>query len=248
MTHQHDEDLRALEETALLPEDDPRRRELADRLEGATSERRDAWCAILAENEDLRLRLRGVEVPPGLPERVRRGCDGATARRRAFPLRRAAVAAAVLLVAVLAVLVVRSGRGPTASATYQLATLAAMDHAARPEMTVKTDDLDTLAEALGDGLPFDFNITRPEPAAILLGGRLCSFGDRPLVYTCWRIGAKEVALYQVRRTEFGLAARQSRREMDIPAHGSRESRCWTCVWTDAEFAYVMVRDQKSLAG
>jgi len=248
MTSQSDDGRRALEEAALLPEDDSRRREVVDALEDTGADRQ-AWCDILAENEDLRLRLRSVEAPAGLLERVRsiRGpIEPASHRRRAL-LGSIVVAATILLVVTVGLLVLRSDV-PADSATYELATLAAMDHAARPEMTIKTDDLATLAEALDDQLPFDFSITRPEPGAVLIGGRLCTFGDRPLVYTCWRIDGKEVAMYQVRRSEFGLVAGESRREMDIPAEGSRESRCWTCVWTDAQFAYVLVRDQKSSAG
>ncbi len=248
MTNRHDDDRRALEEAALLPEDDARRREVVDGLED-TGEDRQAWCDIVAENEDLRLRLRGVEAPANLLERVRavRGPVMHARRRRPSLMTGALIAATVLLALTVGLLALRSGV-PTDSATYELATLAAMDHAARPEMTVKTDDLDALAAALDDELPFDFSITRPEPGAVLIGGRLCTFGERPLVYTCWRIDGEEVAMYQVRRSEFGLAARQSRREMDIPAQGSRESRCWACVWTDARFAYVLVRDQKSSAG
>jgi len=248
MANRHDDDRRALEEAALLPEEDARRREVVDELE-ETGEDRQAWCDILAENEDLGLRLRGVEAPAGLLGRVRavRGSIVPEGRRRLSLMTGALMAATILLAVTVGLLVLRSG-APADSATYELATLAAMDHAARPEMTIKTEDLDVLAVALDEELPFDFNITRPEPGAVLIGGRLCTFGDRPLVYTCWRIDGKEVAMYQVRRSEFGLAAGQSRREMDIPAEGSRESRCWTCVWTDAQFAYVLVRDQKSSAG
>jgi len=246
----HDEDARRdLEEAALLPAGDARRRELVDGLYGAAGEQRDAWCGILAENEDLRVRLRGVDVPPGLLGRVRRVREGAAGRPLVFPVTRAVVVAAALFGVVFGVLLVRSG-GPSSSAgpIYQLATLAAMDHAARPEMTIKTDDLQALAEAMDDDLPFDLSIERPEPGAVLIGGRRCAFGDRPLAYTRWRIDGGEVAVYQVRRSEFGLAARQPSREMDVPERGSPPSRCRVRVWSDAEFAYILVRDHRSRPG
>ncbi|MCI0434597.1 MAG: hypothetical protein L0271_13300 [Gemmatimonadetes bacterium] len=250
MTHGHDDERRALEEAALLPEADPRRREVVRTLDAVTDKQREEWCVSLAENEDLRLRLRGVEVPSGLLARVRSVRDGIVParRRRATPLAGFLVAAAVLLVAV-SVFVVRSrGKGSADLLIHELATLAAMDHAARPELTIKTDDPDTLEAALRGDAPFGLNIASPEPGAVLVGGRVCSFGDRPLVYTCWVDAGDDVALYQVRRSEFGLGARWAPRDVDIPARGSPPSRCRVRVWTDAEFAYVVVHDRRQRSG
>jgi len=133
MTHLRDDELRAMEEAALLPENDPRGRELVEAIDGAGAER-NAWCAILAENEDLRLRLRSVDVPEGLTDRVRSVRTGSrpSKRRRVSPVRGALIAAALVLVSALALFAVRSPLDAERT-IYELATLAAMDHAARPE-------------------------------------------------------------------------------------------------------------------
>jgi len=244
MTHLRDDELRAMEEAALLPEDDPRCREFVEEIGGAVAER-NAWCAILAENEDLRLRLRGVDIPQGLTDRVRsvRTGSGSSKRRRVIPVRGALIAAGLVLVAALGVFALRYP--PDAErAIHELATLAAMDHAARPELTVQTAELDTLAARLRSSAPFQLNIDAPEPGAVLTGGRVCSFGDRPLVYTRWSDADEDIALYQVDRRAFGLRARLSKTEVDIPEDGSRVSRCRVRIWSDVEFGYVIVRDRR----
>lgn len=244
MTHQHDDERRALEEAALLSEDDPRRREIVDGLEGM-GEAHDMWCAIVRENEDLRLRLRDVDTPPGLIERTRGVRHGTAPPRRARPLKRTLTAAIALLVTVVGVLLVRSGGiDPAYGPTYELATLAAMDHAARPKMAVTTDDLNILASSLGDSLPFDLGITAPEPSAVLLGGRLCSFGDRPIVYTRWRTEGGEIAIYQMEQRAFGLRPGIGPVDIETPENGSPDSRCNVRVWTDDRFAYVSVNDRR----
>lgn len=133
-------------------------------------------------------------------------------------------------------------------AVHKLALLAAMDHAARPALAIHTDDLGALAAALGSNAPFEISIVHPEPGAVLAGGRVCRFGDCPLVYTCWRVGAADVALYQVRRGEFGLRAGLPERDVEVPDQGSPVSRCRIRVWTDADFAYVVVHDDRGPDG
>ncbi len=248
MSHQHDDKRRALEEAALLPEDDPRRRELAERLE-ETGAGREAWCAILAENEDLRLRLRDVEIPEQLIERVGSVREGiGLAKGPRFSRARGALLAATLvLVAALGMLFIQSERSAE-RAIYELATLAAMDHTARPELTVETTKLSTLSARLRSSAPFRVNIEAPEPGATLVGGRVCSFGDRPLVYTRWRDGDKDIAVYQVDRRAFDLRAGLSATDVDVPEEGSIASRCRVRVWSDAAFGYVVVHHSHSRGG
>lgn len=251
MALERDDEQRLLEETAFLPEDDPRRRKLVRGLEHAPDSRRDAWSAVLLENEDLRLRLRGLDVPRGLVDRVRSVREGVRLGRRPrfVALAASITAAAVLLAAILVLGFVRAGSTDSAErAIRELAMLASMDHAARPVLSVDTDDLDTLAAALHGDAPFALQLTSPEPGAVLIGGRVCKFGDRALVYTCWRDGADTIALYQVRRSEFGLSAGLPASHIDFPEHGSPVSRCRVRVWTDEEFAYVVVHDNRGHGG
>ena len=251
MAIDHNDENRSLEETAILPEDDPRRLELERVLDDGSDSLREEWFAILSENEDLRLRLRGVEVPSGLVARVRSVREGnrpVLRHRSILPV--ASIFAAVMLLAAIIsfVIVLRGSAGPADSAIRELAMLAVMDHAARPVLSIETEDLDTLAVAIHSDTPFNLLLSSPEPGAVLMGGRVCKFGERPLVYTCWRVGGEDVALYQVRRSEFGLSAGLQPRNIDIPKHGSAVSRCRVRVWTDAEFAYVVVHDNRQHGG
>lgn len=240
MTPIHDERRRLLEETALLPENDPRRHEFMALLRDGPESQREEWCDVVAENEDLRLRLLAVESPTGLSGRLQaiRERRNRRLRSRILPL----AAAVVLIASLLGFLIVRA-EGENL-AVHTLAVLSVMDHAARPELTALTDDPDSLSAALRESIPFKLKIPDPGDGAVLTGGRVCSFGNRPLVYTCWQWGDEDVAVYQLQRKQFGLRANMAPHHVDIPEHGSPQSRSRVRVWTDDEFAYVVVHDQQ----
>jgi len=248
MAPKHDDERRILEDTALLPEDDPRRLAFVRSLDLATDQQRNAWIALLAENEELRLRLRAGDVPAGLSERVRSIREGdRPGRRRLSGFKIASFAAAVALTASLlaSILVHLSGPSPSKAAIHELATLAAHDHASRPELTIKTASLKTLAQGLGDEAPFDLHVAPPLSGAVLVGGRVCSFGDRPLLYTCWHVGGDDVAVYQVGAEGFGLPSHSSPTLVTLTG-GSKDSIAnQVKVWADDGFAYAMVRSDNS---
>lgn len=238
---------RSLGEGEFPGDDDLRGCTPARELDGMSESQRDEWRAMRDENEDLRHRLREVEIPSGLLDRVRGVREGSqgTRRRRITPLTGALAGVAVILVTATMLFFVQSaGSAATDARVYDLAVLAAMDHSARPELSVRAGDLDALQAGLSGDAPFMLNVSSPEPGAVLVGGRVCSFGDRPLMYTCWRDGENDVAVYQVRRSEFDLPGGIPATEMFIPQHGSPVSRCRVTVWSDGEFAYVVVHDQR----
>jgi len=249
MTAAHDELSRRLEEAALLAENDPRRQEIVAALDASVPAEREQWCAILAENEKLRWRLRAVELPTGLMERLRNIRETArpAKRRRILPM--VASAAATLAVAVSLWWVTSGWLAARLSdrAVHELAVLAALDHAARPTLSVRSDELEALSTGLHDA-PFALKIVAPEPGAALVGGRVCTFDDRPILYTCWRHGDEDIAVYQVRRREFRLVANLPPSEVETPERGSPVSRCRVRVWTDADYAYVIVHDQRRPGG
>ena len=64
--------LAAMDDAVLLPEDDPRRREVLQRLDDADPQTQRAWTDRLQESERLRLALRHVEPRGGLEHRLLR--------------------------------------------------------------------------------------------------------------------------------------------------------------------------------
>ena len=251
MTNTPPERRRRIEHAALLPEDDVRRRDLIREIEESSSSERDEWYAILSENEEFETRLRHVEVPSGLLERVRAVRQDAPRTRRKWTRSPVGmIAAAALLIATLAGVVWFDGAaGRTVSENaHKLAMLAALDHASRPALSVRTDDISSLREGLRPGSPFTIGITSPRDGATLIGGRVCSFGERPLIYTRWRDGVEDVAVYQVRLDEFALRDSMSPLDVDIAEEGSPVSQCRVRIWSEGEFAYVLVRDQHRLGG
>lgn len=240
MTHLDDEHRRLLGEAVLLPEDDDRRREIIASISDGPQAQKEEWCEVVAEHEDLRLCLLAVEAPTGLSGRLQAIRER---RNRRLRFQIVPLAAAVILIAsLLGFLMVRVNSENRA--VHELAVLSVMDHAARPELTAQTDDPDALSTALGESIPFELKIPDPGDGAVLTGGRICSFGNRPLVYTFWQRGTEDVAVYQLQRKQFGLRANMAPHHVDIPEHGSPESRSRVRVWTDDTFAYVVVHDQQ----
>jgi len=250
MTRRNEDKRRAMEEAALVPENDRSRRELEARLDiESEGDDRETWLTILAQNESLRKSLDNVELPAGLLTRVR-AVRGPSRPSRRFPVsaRTAALgAAASLLLAAIGIQVVRPEvRAP--EATHELATIAAMDHAARPKMTVTTDDPDVLVMALRDSVPFQIHIPNPAPGATLLGGRRCSFGDQPIVYTRWRTESGDIALYQMEHEAFELKPHLAPVSVEMSDDASPGSHCRVRVWSDERFAYVIVTDDHGSGG
>jgi len=232
---------------ALLPEDDPRRLAFARRA-ARSAALADIWQDALEGHRELGERLRGVAAPEGLAERLR-----ALRQERPRPRRRgggrrlalvAAAAAVVLAIGWLGVRLAPAPGGPKAdNAVRSLAMLAALDHASAPELAVRTADPAALSAALAGRSPFELVLRPPTPDAVLDGGRLCRFNDRPIVYTRWRTGSGSLALYQLEGRAFGLGPGLGPVEVQLPAAGSPGSpgaRCGVRVWSDDRFAYVVV--------
>lgn len=260
----------ALEEASLLREDDPRRIEAMRRLKqlGPGNPRvQQLWIELCAETERLRLELRAVSLPDGFEDRLMKIPSGAP---RAAPMRsifwrhgspsrairhrqstrlphhrtmkRRGFMAAVLSLAVVALAAIWM-RTSGISAANHFAELAMHDHRARPSLTVTAAEATSLQSALTPLSPFEVHLPSEVVAdSAPLGGRICSFGEKALIYTRWRDEAGEWSLYQVRRKDFSLAADMFPRQLHAPATAGAHRPCEVNMWTDGPYAYALVRD------
>jgi hypothetical protein len=245
MTADQSGELRAaIEEALLLAEDDPKRREVLRRVEGAGDPARRLWLELMRENERLRLELRDVAMPQELRERLLE-IPGRSVRRlgrRRFGWWAAALLALPVLVAAAAVLwPALRGPGVALEAVRDLAALAVQDHARRPDLEVLTKDRAAMVTMLGAEAPFGVYIPRLiDEHYRLEGGRICRFGDKPLVYTRWVCRGREHSLYQVQPEDFGLPEHLEAQSVSVPAIGHDPPLMRVRVWAEGSCAYAFL--------
>lgn len=238
--------LGAMEDAVLLPDDDPLRREILQRLDDADQEIQLAWADRLRESERLRLALRHVEPPGGLEQRLMR--IPATVRRPWWGLRptgwrsAAVLAGAVITIATIVALLRTSTHGTIADAASRLAALAIDDHAGRPVLTVVAAGPREVESRLMTSAPFTVRIPALDEPYTLLGGRVCSFGTRPIIYTRWRKDYHDHSLYQVRLTDFGLPDDLLPTTVTTPPTPGHPIGHRVVIWAEEAFAYALVCD------
>ena len=76
----------------------------------------------------------------------------------------------------------------------------------------------------------------------LLGGRVCSFGSRPIVYTRWRKDNRDHSLYQVRLADFGLPVNMLPTTVTTPPTPGHPIGHRVVIWAQEAFAYALVCD------
>jgi len=178
---------RELEEAVLLPEGDSTREEARRSIESQGEEGARRWAELLDEHERLRTALRATSIPPGLERRLldiprRRGPERPQVKRVW-----SAAAAATIVVALTAALLLFLPRSTDPDAAAErLAALATHDHLSQPELVVTTRDRAEFTAALGARAPFSVRIPAEMGGASLIGGRLCTFGESPIIYSRWR--------------------------------------------------------------
>lgn len=246
---------RSMEEAVVLPPDDPRRAAVLREVESAGGWARTYWAELVRDQEQVRLALRDVPPPEGLAEALKPIPDQAQAThgRRWRRRSQAAVVLAAACLAVAAVLFV-SMRGQTPEfeqAARHVVQLALDDHLEQPELSVTADEPAQVAAHLQPRVSFAVDVPPMDPALSLVGGRICTFEDRPIAYTRWRQDgaerpggseAKTFSLYQFCAADFDLPERFMPVQYAVPAVPGQPQAHTVLVWSAGECAYVMVCD------
>lgn len=231
-----------MDEACLLPSDavDDPTRQLLDEIAAAGDWAVQHWAELHRENERLRVMLRDVSPPEGIESRLL--AIPMTSRMRRHALRRplGLAAAILMLLAVGAIVMTWRGAPTTTESTIaHVVALVAHDHDSRPKLVVETSDPIEAARSLEAKAPFDIRLVGAPAGAELVGARVCSFPEGPLVYSRWRDRDKELSLYQILLSDFDLPP-------DLPPQEFRSSeaggRCRIRLWSDNQFAYAVVRD------
>lgn len=231
---------RRIEEALLLPEGDAKREAVRHEAESLGEPGAKRWSALEREQDALRAALRDAPTPPGMRQRLLE-IPGARTARRPMRARAAILAAAACLLLVAGGALLLNQRAE-ARASERLATLAMHDHLSRPELVVRESEPAALFAALTPLAPYPVSAPEVMRSARPVGGRICTFGETPIVYTRWREGAEEVSMYQVRRRDFGFGAGDLARRIHLAAGGGHEP-CTVTLRADGEFVYAIVRSE-----
>lgn len=233
---------RDMGEAAVLPPEDPQRRDVEARIAKAGAWAEQEWLAILEEDEHLRLELMRVEAPAGLEERLL-GFPDSLSRRRPPLVRRLwwAVAAAVLLVVGGALLLSRSERRLDPSTQVNsLATLALDKHSRDQHVSIETADANLLAEALSAELPFAVAFPQLGPEFRLIGGRGDELHGRPVGYSLWATREGNCALFVFRGEDFDLPDNLGKKRKCHRNLAKPGGPCDVMVWTTGARGYAFV--------
>ncbi len=233
---------KAMEEAALLPTHDPKRRQFEEDIAKADETTRQAWLQTLSFNESLRLALLRPQPPPELHQRLAAYASSspATPPSPAF-FAKTAHLRAVGLAAFCSVLVfwaVWWFQRPV-DPLQHLATLAMQDHEKKPQMTVQTHQWKTLTQELAPSLPF----TLQKPSLLsplrLVGGRKCKLGKKYVLLSQWKDQQDTYSLFQFRLQDYHIPP-HLRPTWITPTHAKKKHACKTLIWSQRDIGYAFV--------
>ena len=255
MTHERpiEESLQQqMEQAALLPEHDPARQAVVDRVRQAGPAAHAQWASLLEQTERLRLMSQDVTTPSNLAERLRAIPGHVQARRSRRirwpgPAAASTLAAACLLIVALAGLSLLRSAGPDFEhAASEVVRLTIHDHRQQPALSFATDNPRAVADHLQPGVHFPIRVPDMPADKALAGGRVCSFDGRPLAYTRWhdhRLGRAH-SLYQLCIHDFNLPEDFVPRRIDIPATPDHPQPLAVTLWPAGDdCAFALVEEQ-----
>ena len=233
---------RRMHDATMLPPSHPIQQEVRRDIAAAGDWAQEEWLELQRESEEGRLALHAVTLPAGFEQRLLDIPNTSVQRhrRRRFPF--PAVAAVLMIAAVSAVVVTWLHLQSAERSITRVVSLVAIDHSSRPELMVLADETRHIVERMQPSAPVEIRLTAAPIAATLIGGRICSFDEGPLILTRWHTAEHEISLYQLRLADFGLAPNLPQREIDAPAGDEDTRHCRVRLWSDDHFAYAIVTD------
>jgi len=227
---------RMMGEAAALPPDDEFRRQVEASVAAAGNWAEEEWLALLRFDEEMRLSLLQLPVPPQLEPELRTIAETGPHRRPWFswpaPARVAGIVLLVILVSAGAFLL--QGRRATRGAIQELATLTMNEHSKPSPLGVETSNRGELERLLAGTVSFPVIVPELDGQFELVGGRRCTLGQKVVVYSHWSRSDRRYSLYQFRPDDFGIP--HSMESTYIPGR----SGCDVTVWTQQGCGFALV--------
>jgi hypothetical protein len=121
----------------------------------------------------------------------------------------------------------------------EIALTAIVDHMESRRLAVETEDESALLAVLGPQVHFKTRLPDLGAEFRLLGGRKCTYNERPILYTRWERGGHAYSLCQFCPKDFGLPGAFPGRTV-VPQPGDAKERYKALVWAQDGCAYVLV--------
>jgi hypothetical protein len=233
---------RRMEEAVLLPADHAEYSAVLEAIAQAGDWAAQDWAALHGENELLRARLQAVHPPEGLEARLLAIPTVGAPRSLRMGVPAVLAAAVIVILAVAAAWLPRLSAPAADPAIALVAHRMVEDHLSDPHLTIETSDPAAAAAALESTAPFEFRVVPPAAGAALIGARICSFPEGPLILTRWRRDDHQVSVYQIRLADFGVPPNLPPREIVPAGTSGAAATCRVTLWTDDRFIHAVVRD------
>lgn len=226
----------AMAEAALLPPEDAIRRSIEEDVARTGKWAQEEWLALLREDEELRLAVRQVPVPPGLEAQLLLIPDSTTLPRmkRSRLMRYVAALAAVVLLGIWGA----SSLETVETRLDRLAALALADHAGEHPLAIVASDPGQVGKELTRNLGFPISVPSLGAGYRLQGGRPCKLGGRRVGLTVWNTGRGKGSLFQFKLADFGLSRLMGRCVLRPP--GSTE--CRVVIWPEGPMGLALVEE------
>lgn len=229
-------------EVAALSPDEPRRRDLENRLANDLTSTDQEWRDLLLENECFRDNLPKVKVPDDLEARL--------LAVAIVPSRPRVTARWVLGLAAAAVVLLMLGsqlgrQYTTVSRMRTVALLAInnhLNHLEDHDVQVQTPEPQELELELTGQVGFRVKFPDLDDRLQLAGGRPCKLGTHPVAFTLWRDAHGTYSLFQFQPDRFGLVTTIDPTLVHTtqPAGVDHISGAW--LWTEGQYGYVLTGD------
>ncbi len=234
-------------EASLLPPDDPRRGEIEAEISREGEWAEEEWLKIHAENERLRRSLRRITPPESLEKKLfelpRKSAGDSN--RFLLPHWLVRAAAALLLAIVSGGIMYYLNHKRGQGSLVEVARLAIDNHVHNQDVTVITLNPEYLKRHLAGSVPFKIVVSAVNSRYNLVGGRSCSLGTHPVIYTRWASRDGRCSLFQFRSSDFGLPNQTGKEVIHSSKVGCPEARgrdCNAVVWSEQGRGYALVAD------
>jgi hypothetical protein len=147
----------------------------------------------------------------------------------------------VILLVGLLHLLTAPGRNKSAP-LGMVAQLAMKDHLADRHVTTATSEPRVLESVLGRLLPFRVILPDLGPEMALKGGRRCTLGPHPVLYSLWAHSGRECSLFQFRPGDFGLPDKMEAVVLVPEGQGEGEI-CSVEIWVEESRGYALVGER-----
>ncbi len=240
-----------MQEAVWLPHEDPRRLEVLAAIAEAGEWAEQRWLELVLNDEKLRLRLRHVQPPPGMEQRLQSLTPASSPYVLLKIWRYAGAMAAVIALALGGVWFFSSVNRPggTVAGSFDAFGRLAVEHYVLHKTASEPDDPTPVEQAqaqLTKSLPFEVKLPPMPQGFKLIGSSPCPLGESAVACTRWVREGRLYILYQFRVEDYRLSKDFTPLTVRSASQASTGQPLETRFWTQGKHAYALVAEQGAM--